>query len=302
MTSEEIKLRLINNDALFNNTFVIEQDFDIVPNTHPHYGASITYQDLTELRRDFLLQLVDTVIDWVYGSSKFAELQKLYVASGKSLAAASSEIIRKAKQKFRRSDDKLLIQGQLGELLLFHFIQRTKQAVPLLRKMPITTSSSHERFGADAIHYKIRDNKNIIILGEAKAYTSSYKFSSAFENAINSILDTYENLRTELNLYLHEDFLDAEMNRVAEAFLTNKLSNVEIELVSLVLYNETTDIKITNEQEIKNQITQIICERYSNFDKSKIDLDKHPILRRITYIVFPVWKLDEIADEFQKMI
>ena len=123
-----------------------------------------------------------------------------------------------------------------------------------------------------------------------------------FENAINSILDTYENLRTELNLYLHEDFLDAEMNRVAEAFLTNKLSNVEIELVSLVLYNETTDIKITNEQEIKNQITQIICERYSNFDKSKIDLDKHPILRRITYIVFPVWKLDEIADEFQKMI
>ena len=133
-------------------------------------------------------------------------------------------------------------------------------------------------------------------------YTSSYKFSSAFENAINSILDTYENLRTELNLYLHEDFLDAEMNRVAEAFLTNKLSNVEIELVSLVLYNETTDIKITNEQEIKNQITQIICERYSNFDKSKIDLDKHPILRRITYIVFPVWKLDEIADEFQKMI
>ena len=168
--------------------------------------------------------------------------------------------------------------------------------------MPITTSSSHERFGADAIHYKIRDNKNIIILGEAKAYTSSYKFSSAFENAINSILDTYENLRTELNLYLHEDFLDAEMNRVAEAFLTNKLSNVEIELVSLVLYNETTDIKITNEQEIKNQITQIICERYSNFDKSKIDLDKHPILRRITYIVFPVWKLDEIADEFQKMI
>ena len=62
MTSEEIKLRLINNDALFNNIFVIEQDFDIVPNTHPHYGASITYQDLTELRRDFLLQLVDTVM------------------------------------------------------------------------------------------------------------------------------------------------------------------------------------------------------------------------------------------------
>lgn len=301
MTPEEIKLRLINNDALFNNIFVIEQNFDIVPNTHPHYGAAIAYQDLTELRGDFLSQLVDTVVDWVYGTSKFAELQGRYIASGKSVAAASSEIIRKAKQKFRRSDDKLLIQGQLGELLLFHFIQRTMQAVPLLRKMPITTSSSHERFGADAIHYKIRDDKNIMILGEAKAYTSPYKFSVAFENAINSILDTYENLRSELNLYLHEDFLDAEMDQVAEAFLTNKLPNVEVELVSLVLYDETSNIKVTNEQEIKNQITQIVIERYSNFDNSKIDLDKHPILRRITYIVFPIWKFDEIADEFQKM-
>lgn len=301
MTPEEIKLRLINNDALFNNIFVIEQNFDIVPNTHSHYGAAIAYQDLTELRSDFLSQLVDTVVDWVYGTSKFAELQGQYIASGKSVAAASSEIIRKAKQKFRRSDDKLLIQGQLGELLLFHFIQRTKQAVPLLRKMPITTSSSHERFGADAIHYKIRDDKNIMILGEAKAYTSSYKFSAAFENSINSILDTYENLRSELNLYLHEDFLDAEMDQVAEAFLTNKLPNVEVELVSLVLYDETSNIKVTNEQEIKNQITQIVIERYSNFDNSKIDLVKHPILRRITYIVFPIWKFDEIADEFQKM-
>jgi hypothetical protein len=44
MTSEGIKRRLINNDALFNNIFVIEQNFDIVPNTHPHYGASITYE------------------------------------------------------------------------------------------------------------------------------------------------------------------------------------------------------------------------------------------------------------------
>lgn len=34
--------------------------------------------------------------------------------------------------------------------------------------MKIATSSEHERFGADAIHYKIQDAKNIIILGEAK--------------------------------------------------------------------------------------------------------------------------------------
>ena len=57
------------------------------------------------------------------------------------------------------------------------------QATPLLRKMKIATSSEHERFGADAIHYKIQDAKNIIILGEAKTYSSNYKFATAFSDA-----------------------------------------------------------------------------------------------------------------------
>lgn len=238
MTKEDIKARLIQNDALFNNIYVIEQQFDIVPDDRMHYGAAITYQDLMELRSDFLEQLVDTVVDWVYSSEKYADLKARFMASGKSEGAAVSQIARKAKEKFRRGDDNLLIQGQLGELLLFHFIQRFKNAVPLLRKMPITTSAEHERYGADAIHYKIEDGKNIIVLGEAKAYTSKYQFATAFQKAIDSILDTYKKFRSELGLYLHEDFLDKEMDVVAEELLENVLTNVEVELVSLVLYNE----------------------------------------------------------------
>lgn len=193
MTKEDIKARLIQNDALFNNIYVVEQQFDIVPDDRMHYGAAITYQDLMELRSGFLEQLVDTVVDWVYSSEKYTDLKARFMASGKSEGAAVSQIARKAKEKFRRGDDNLLIQGQLGELLLFHFIQRFKNAVPLLRKMPITTSAEHERYGADAIHYKIEDGKNIIVLGEAKAYTSKYQFAAAFQKAIDSILDTYEN-------------------------------------------------------------------------------------------------------------
>ena len=127
---------------------------------------------------------------------------------------------RKALQKFRKgSEDKLLVQGQFGELLLFHFIQKCMKAIPLLRKMKITTSSQHERFGADAIHYKIENEKNIIVLGEAKTYSSKYKFNVAFEDALNSILNTYKTHRDELNLYVHEDFLDKDMDMIAEAYL-----------------------------------------------------------------------------------
>ena len=248
MTLDDIRKRLIDNDALFNNIYIIEQSFDILPNDHPHFGAAISYQDISELRKDFLDQLIDTVVDWVYSSEKYDDLKKCFISSGKSEAAAVSQIIRKAKQKFRRGNDTLLIQGQLGELLLFHFIQHIKQAVPLLRKMPITTSSEHERYGADAIHYKVDGKNNVIILGEAKAYTSKYQFSAAFEKSLESILDTYLNLRDELNLYLHEDFLDKELDLVAEKILTNRLPNTKIELVSLVLYNETKPIKLTTEE------------------------------------------------------
>ena len=263
MTSEDIKKKLIANDALFNDIYVIEQTFDILPNDHSHFGAAISYQDISELRSDFLNQLVDTVVDWVYSSEKYADLKRQFMASGKTEAAAASQIIRKAAQKFRRGEDTLLIQGQLGELLLFHFIQRIKHAVPLLRKMPITTSADHERFGADAIHYKVEDNKNIIILGEAKAYTSKYQFSVAFEKAVESILDTYASFRSELNLYLHEDFLDKELDLVAEELLNNTLPNVKIELVSLVLYDETKKISLTSEEDIKAQIEKIIQDRYT---------------------------------------
>lgn len=302
MTSEDIKKRLINNDALFNNIYVIEQTFDILPNDHPHFGAAISYQDISELRSDFLNHLVDTVVDWVYSSEKYNDLKRQFIATGKSEAAAVSQIIRKAAQKFRRGEDTLLIQGQLGELLLFHFIQRIRQAIPLLRKMPITTSPAHERYGADAIHYKVENDKNIVILGEAKAYTSKYKFDAAFDDAVKSILNSYANLRNELNLYLHEDFLDKELDLTAESLLNNTLPNVKYELVSLVLYNENQKIAVTNEADIKEQIEKIIQERYQSFDNSKIDINGNPILKRITYIVFPVWNFDKLAKEFQDLI
>lgn len=304
ITSKEIEDRVINNDSLFNNIFVVQQKFDIIPDDVNHFGTSIDYQDLSELRDDFISELYDTIVDWVYSSDKYVALKNAAINKGKTEQAANSEIQRKARQKFRgdRDSDKLLVQGQLGELLLFHYIQRFQRAIPLLRKMRITTSKNHERFGADAIHFKIENDKPIIILGEAKTYTSKYKFNDAFEDAIDSIITTYTSHRKELNLYVHEDFLDDMMNDVAEKYLNNTLENVEVHLVSIIVYNETNKLNITSQEEIRRQIIKIIEERYKGFDKSKIDIEKHPILRRITYIVMPVWKLDELAKEFQSKI
>lgn len=304
LTENDVKHKLINNDALFHNIHVVHQYFDIVPSENKHYGTSIDYQDLTELRDDFLNELYDTIVNWVYSSEKYVKMKNAVIEKGKSEEAASSEIQRKAREKFRgnKTSDSLLIQGQLGELLLFHYIQRFQKATPLLRKMKIATSNKHERFGADAIHFKIENNKPIIILGEAKTYTSDYKFKPAFEDALSSILTTYSSHKKELHLYVHEDFLDDDMNEIAEKYLNNTLDNVEIQLVCLVVYNETKNINITNQDDIRKQIDKIIEDRYEDFDNAKIDISGNAILKRITYIIMPVWKLDELAQEFQNMI
>ena len=299
-----IKDHLIKNDALFNYIHVIEQNFDIIPDTHNHFGACIDYQDLTELRDEFLRQLYDSIVDWVYSNEKYNELKNIAIKNGKTDAAASSEITIRARDKFRanRDSNDILVQGQFGELLLFHFIQRFQKAIPLLRKMKITTSTEHERFGADAIHFKYENKKPIIVLGEAKTYTSNYKFTQAFEDAITSILKTHQNHRKEINLYVHEDFLDPEMDQIAEQFINNNLKNVEVHLVCIVVYNEKSDIKGNSREEIIQKITNVIENKYADFDKKKIDLETNSILKRVTYIVFPIWKLDELAKTFQQMI
>ena len=256
MTEQDILKKLIIHDPLFNMTGVIAQQYDILPNNKEHFGVYIEYQDIRELRDEFIEELSDTIVDWIYSSDKYREVKEKLINEGRSYASASQYIARKAKNKFRanKNSENVLIQGQMGELLLYHFIQKCMKAVPLLRKMNITTSSNHERFGADAIHFKIENNKNIIILGEAKTYVSEYKFNEAFSDAISSILKSYNGLSSELGLYVHEDFLDNEMNEIAEKYLNNTLKPVEIHLVSIVTYNETSKVNKIDEDTIRNTI------------------------------------------------
>ena len=75
-------------------------------------GAYIEFQDLNELREDFLEELIDSIVDWIYSSDKFAELKQKAMDKGKSDAAATQEVGRKARQKFRadHNTDELLIR------------------------------------------------------------------------------------------------------------------------------------------------------------------------------------------------
>ena len=91
MKEKDILKRLVKNDALFRNIHVITQNYDIIPKDKNHMGAYIEFQDLNELREDFLEELIDSIVDWIYSSDKFAELKQKAMDKGKSDAAASPD-------------------------------------------------------------------------------------------------------------------------------------------------------------------------------------------------------------------
>lgn len=299
ITKEELEKLETYTDSLMNHVYWVQQTFDVVP-SKGHIATCINFVDRQEYRVEFCRELINTIPDWIYNQKKSKEiLDKLTAKRG--IANASSELSTICFEKFRdRNPKKLFTQGQFGELLLFNFLQKFHSAVPLLRKMPITTGTGLERNGSDAIHYTLSDNnKHLIFLGESKAYTTG-SFYSAIKKSIESILETYNNHRTkDIGLYIYDDFLEEKLQTIAENYKDGTLKNVEVHLVSVVIFNETEVFDKNDETQIKSDIIKIIEKRCGKLDKkifTSIDKGLYP---RFNYIFFPVWELGELIENFQ---
>ena len=295
MTKDEINNLLTSTEILMNNVYWYKQEFTTNPKKE-HIGSAINYTDIKERRDNFIRELINTINSWVYSKSKVKEIVQERIDLTGDHANAYSHLTHLAKTKFRKGHP----QGQFGELLLFNFIQHVFKAVPLLRKMPLTTSIGHERFGADAIHYKIEDDKNLFLLGESKCYESKYKFNEAFKESVNSIYNTFENIDKELGLYVYDDFIEDDLKNIAKQYKTNILKNVHFELVCIIIYDENNNILGKTEEEIKKSIASIIENRLSKTGTLDCFNGKEQrIIDRINYIIFPFWKLNKVLEEFE---
>lgn len=283
--------------GLTNHIYHFYEELELFPQKK-HYGLSINYTDIKERRDDFLSELINTIVAWVYNKTKQKSLLQERLSETDDLGNAMSFVVQQAYKKFRKGHP----QGQFGELLLFNLLQHYYKAIPLLRKMPITTSAGQERFGVDALHYKKEADNNIFILGEAKTYESKYKFNDAFKTSLGSIITTFDNLDNELNLYTYDDFLEPELEDIVKRYKDGTLEKVKYELVCLIVYNETNKITGDDEEKIKQSIKETIKNRCISFDKKNFENIEEKILLRLNYIVFPIWKLDELLDNYQKSI
>lgn len=283
--------------SLFNHIYWFKHDFGLKPSKE-HYGSAINWTDISERKDEFVTELISTITSWVYNKEDVKRIMAERLALTRDTGNAANHLTNLAYAKFRKDRP----QGQFGELLLFNFIQHFFQAVPLLRKQPITTSTGVERFGADAIHYKSENGENIMFLGESKCYESKYKFNSAFDEAVASISTTFTNLSTELNLYVHDGFIEPRLEAVVKQYKAGTLDRVRFELVCLIAYNESKALVKTNEEEIKKSIQEVIIERCKGLENKHYGSCESHVLDRVNFIVFPIWALDELLETFKNSV
>jgi hypothetical protein len=296
MPTPAIESLLVPTEAFIKSMYAVRDVLSFEP-TKAHIATCINYADLQEMRDTFIREMKNMVNGFVYSASKQRALLDAF-SIGRDLGGASTELHQRACEKFRASS----LKGQFSELLLCNLLQHYFRAVPLLRKMPITTNPALERNGADAIHVGEVAGKQIIYLGEAKTYhRAQYSFRDSVVDVIGSMLEHYEQHRAELNLYTYEDFLSPELELLAQGYLRGDAPDVEVHLVCIATYNCDRPLTGTSRQEYLDNII-------ANVRADALQIKDHPVFARIparliprfNFILFCVRDLDNLISAFER--
>lgn len=135
-------------------------------------------------------------------------------------------LTQKAREKFI---DYVNNKGELGELLLYCFLETHLKAPKILSKLELKTSTSLNVNGADGVHFLKLENGNYqLIFGESKtivgltdALTDAFKSIDQFKREVNAKGDKKSGLPYEKSLI--SDHLDKETFKQEEKDLISKI-------------------------------------------------------------------------------
>ena len=130
---------------------------------------------------------------------------------------------KRAREKFKEYSKNT---GELGELMLYCFLERHLKAPKILSKLELKTSSQLYVNGSDGVHYlKLEDGNYQLIFGESKMYQD---LGTAIERALESIRQFKEEVNQKgeeksgitFEKNLISDNLQKEFDEEDEKFLT----------------------------------------------------------------------------------
>ena len=193
----------------------------------------------------------------------------------------------KARQKFVEYINN---KGELGELLLYSFLETHLHAPKVLSKLELKTSTSHYVNGSDGVHFLRLDDGNFqLIFGESKtiagltaAITDAFKSIHEFKNCVNSKGNKKSGLPYEKGLLSDhlekETFSDKEREFIEKIIYPKRQRDFDVDDAFGVFVGYEIDVceddkKLPNKEfreKIKVKIKEEVESSYNHISK-KID-------------------------------
>ncbi|WP_413560417.1 DUF1837 domain-containing protein [Bdellovibrio sp. HCB209] len=187
--------------------------------------------------------------------------------------------------------------GEVGELILYFFVEALLKAPQILCKMGLKTNANDEVKGADGVHAILSEDRSLLklFLGEAKTYQD-------FASALNSTFESIESLVTTKKID-HEYFLVSEHFRILDADLKDTIvtliekRNIEPVFACLISYDED---KYTNIDYIKDH-PKFMDQIFANYvAKINAKINSDILFQRLEFNFFllPTDSVEILRKEF----
>ncbi len=170
----------------------------------------------------FKRRLIDPVIDF----SLSRKIKQQY----KTQPGTQSKT---AREKFKHYMENT---GELGEFLLFCFLETHLNAPKILTKMEIKTSTSHYTHGSDGVHFlELADGNFHLIFGESK---TEKRLSKSIANAIQSIHDFKNSINAKGK---KKSGMAYEKSLISSEILKETFSKKEKDFIEAMIYPKASN-------------------------------------------------------------
>ena len=224
-------------------------------------------------------------------------------------------LTNKAKEKFV---DYINNTGELGELLLYCFLETHLNAPKILSKLELKTSNNQYVNGSDGVHFLKLDNGDFqLIFGESKtiknltsAITEAFKSIHEFKNETNSKGHNKSGIQYEKSLIndqlIKEALNDDELGFIEKIIYPSRENNFNVDdafgiFIAYELTINDADKRLPND-EFRDMISQKICaEVAEKFEHIENKITDYKLFGHNFYIyILPMTNLKETKVSIQE--
>lgn len=244
--------------------------------------------------------LIENLLDPVISFSVSRNVQSNY-------ANKPAKLHKKAVEKFVNHCRNT---GELGELLLYCFLECHLKAPKILSKLELKTSTSMYVNGADGVHYLKLPNGNYqLIFGESKtikdlsdAINSAFKSIFEFKNEINSNGNEKSGINYEKSLIsdnlMKESFSEGDIEFITKLIYPSRDSKFRVDdafgiFIGYEFGISKEDKRLPNDQFVELLKSRIDDEVKTNIGKIIKAIDDNDLIGHSFYVyVLPFTNLD----------